>query len=235
MNVSASYYSEIGGREENEDAVTLLESGGTMLGLVADGLGGHRGGKAAAQLAVRTVSGGVMDRPVSVVTLRDAVEQANALIWAQGRSSGMKSTLAAVWFDQRAALAANVGDTRVYQFRQGDVLYQSRDHSTAQLALRAGDISPAELRTCKERHRLTRALGGQDEVTVDVAHLDLAPGDALLICTDGFWEKLQESEMACDLSGAASALQWLDRMRARLADRGADSGDNHSAVAMLIR
>lgn len=76
MNVSASYYSDIGGRKENEDAVALLESGDTMAGLIADGLGGHKGGKAAAQLAVQTVgaaswaslsrwspSGGLWSRP----------------------------------------------------------------------------------------------------------------------------------------------------------------------------
>ena len=106
---------------------------------------------------------------------------------------------------------------------------------TAQLALWAGDITPAELRTCKDRHRLTRALGAQDDVTVDIAHLELAPGDGLLLCSDGFWEKIQESEMAYDLSGASTALQWLEAMRARLAARGAHTGDNHSAIAMLIR
>lgn len=235
MNISASYYSDIGGRRENEDAVALLESGNTMVGLIADGLGGHKGGKTAAQLAVRTVGGSIMGQPVSVVTLRTAVEQANTRIWEERHTSGMKSTLAAVWFDGQAALAANVGDTRIYQFRGGSILYQSRDHSTAQLALRTGDISPMELRTCKERHRLTRALGAQDEVTVDIAHLDLAPGDALLLCSDGFWEKIQEAEMAHDLSHAATALQWLEAMRSRLADRGVSAGDNHSAIAMLIR
>ena len=235
MNVSASYYSDIGGRKENEDAVALLESGDTMAGLIADGLGGHKGGKAAAQLAVQTVGGSIMGKPVSVVALRGAVEQANTLIWEQRQTSGMKSTLAAVWFDGQAALAANVGDTRIYQFREGSILYQSRDHSTAQLALWAGDITPAELRTCKDRHRLTRALGAQDDVTVDIAHLELAPGDGLLLCSDGFWEKIQESEMAYDLSGASTALQWLEAMRARLAVRGAHTGDNHSAIAMLIR
>ena len=80
MNVSASYYSDIGGRKENEDAVALLESGDTMAGLIADGLGGHKGGKAAAQLAVQTVGGSIMGKPVSVVALRGAVEQANSLI-----------------------------------------------------------------------------------------------------------------------------------------------------------
>ena len=77
------------------------------------------------------------------------MEQATTLIWEQRQTSGMKSTLAAVWFDGRAALAANVGDTRIYQFREGSILYQSRDHSTAQMALWDGDITSAELPTCK--------------------------------------------------------------------------------------
>lgn len=105
----------------------------------------------------------------------------------------------------------------------------------AQMAVRAGDLKPSELRASKERHKLIRALGAQEEVCVDICHLELQTKDALLICSDGFWEKIQEMEMAYDLVGVKTAAEWLEKMRNRLAERGAAAGDNHSAVAILIK
>ena len=68
-----------------------------------------------------------------------------------------------------------------------------------------------------------------------ISHLDLQTGDAILICSDGFWEKIQETEMAYDLAGVETAAGWLGKMRLRLNDRGAADGDNHSAVAILMK
>lgn len=235
MKICVSYYSEIGGREKNEDAAAILENSNTVLGIVADGLGGYSGGEIASNITVKTVSGNLIGTPVGVVSFRKAIEQANQEIWEKKGQTGMMSTVGAVWFDDYAALAANVGDTRIYQFRNGKIMYQSRDHSAAQMALRAGDICPGELRSCKERHKLTRALGAQEEVFVDIAHLELQAGDAMLICSDGFWEKIQEEEMAYDLAGARTASDWLAHMQKRLDKRGAAAGDNHSAVAILIK
>lgn len=235
MKICVSYYSEIGGREKNEDSAAILENSNTVLGIVADGLGGHSGGEIASKTAVKTISGNLIGAPVGVVSFRKAIERANQEILENKEQTGMMSTVGAVWLDDYAALAANVGDTRIYQFRNGKIIYQSRDHSVAQMALRAGDIRPEELRNCKERHKLTRALGAQNEVLVDIAHLELQVSDAILICSDGFWEKIQETEMAYDLAQAETASGWLEQMRKRIESRGAAGGDNHSAVAVLMK
>ena len=234
MNISTSYYSEIGGRETNEDAVSLLEYGESILALAADGLGGHSDGELASALAVKIVNHELIHQRISVVALRNAVEKANEEILRNANDSGMKTTISAIWFDEWSALAANVGDTRIYQFREGSVIYQSRDHSVAQMAVLAGDIRPEEVRTSKERHKLTRALGAQEEVSVDIAHLEIQKGDALLICTDGFWEKISGAEMAQELLGETSAMSWMENMRARIEARGAEKDDNHSAIAMIV-
>ena len=234
MNISASYYSEIGGRDKNEDTISLLEYNPAILALVADGLGGHADGELASALAVNTVNNELLNHRISVVSLRNAIEKANEKVLEKRYDSGMKTTISAVWFDEWSALAANVGDTRIYQFRGEELIFQSRDHSVAQMAVNAGDISVEELRTCKERHRLTRALGAQEEVSVDIAHLELKKGDALLLCTDGFWEKIRECEMLEDLKGTNSAVKWLEKMRARMVSYEVEKGDNHSAVAMII-
>ena len=234
MNISTSYYSEIGGRDKNEDAISVLEYDNAVLALAADGLGGHADGEVASALAVKVMNNELIHQRISVVALRSAVEKANAEILKNKCGLGMETTIAAVWFDEWSALAANVGDTRIYQFRDGKVIHQSRDHSVAHMAVLAGDIRPEDVRTSKERHKLTRALGAQEEVSVDIAHLEVQRGDALLICTDGFWEKIRGAEMAQELIGEISAAAWMEKMRARIADRGVETGDNHSVVAMVV-
>ncbi len=235
MNISVSYYTEIGGRDVNEDAVALLENGDTVLGIVADGLGGHEAGEVASRMAVNVINSEVIHESVSAPALREAIQNANHAIWREKGDSSMKTTVAALWFDEEDAIAANVGDTRIYQFRSGKLVYQSRDHSVAQLSVQAGDLRPEEVRRSRERHKLTRALGGQDEVKVDLAPLRVRRGDAFLLCSDGFWEKIEEAEMEDDLKHADSARCWLTRMRGRLDERAVHAGDNHSAITILIR
>ncbi len=235
MNISVSYYSDIGGRDQNEDAVALLEQNGTVFGVVADGLGGHDSGELASARAIQIISSGILQCPVSPKLLRQVIEEANLTIWKAGKGRGMKTTVSALWFDDLGAVAANVGDTRIYQFRDGKIIFQSRDHSVAQLSVLAGDLQPEDVRASRQRHQLTRALGGQEEVKVDISSLQIRKKDAFLICSDGFWEKIEEPEMAEDLRDSRTAGDWIHKMKYRMAERHFRFGDNHSAIAILIR
>ena len=235
MNISVSYYSSIGGRKKNEDTVFMSESCENLIGMVADGLGGHENGELASKLAIKTINMEIMHKTVSIPALRDAVEKANEQIVYNADHSSMKSTIAAVWMDEHCVLAVNVGDTRIYQFREKEIIYQSVDHSVAEISYLAGDISKEEIRTSKERHKLTRALGGQKDVKADIVPLKLRRGDALLLCSDGFWEKIKESEMLNDLSGIMDAGIWLSRMKNRIKENhDLEKGDNHSAIAIIV-
>ena len=235
MNISASYYSAMGGRENNEDAVSLSESSENVIAMVADGLGGHANGELASKLAVKVINMEISHQEVSAQTLRSAVEKANERIIEDSKGSSMKSTVSVVWFDEKNALAANVGDTRIYQFRNRKIMYQSVDHSAAQMAYMAGDISKEEIRTSRDRHKLIRALGGQERVRPDISSLELEKGDAVLLCSDGFWEKIKEEEMIEDLKDTVDAGNWLSKMKQRI-EAGSDlqKGDNHSAVAIIL-
>ena len=235
MNISASYYSETGGRIRNEDSVTILESNDTVLSIVADGLGGHVGGEIASKIALNAINAHIAQCPVSRTALREAIERANDVVLKDPDNSGMKTTVAALWFDNRNALAATVGDTRVYQIRNQKIVYQSVDHTAAQMAVYAGDITPDEIRDSKDRHKLTRALGAQEEVKPDIASLDIESGDAFLLCSDGFWEKVREKDMLLYLAQGDSAGDWLQRMRDCVKRQETASSDNHSAVAIIIR
>lgn len=235
MELSVAYYTAIGRRELNEDSVALLESGGTVIGVVADGLGGHPSGELASRIAITTVNSEIIHKRVSQAALSDAIARANDAIVQQGGNSAMKTTIAIVWMDDAAALAATVGDTRVYQFRDGGITYQSTDHSVAQAESLISDGASGDVRENPHRHQLTRALGVRDEVRVDMAQLDVRPGDAFLICSDGLWGSVDEREMLGSLWRSDSASAWLKTLRSAAEARADERADNHSAVAVLVR
>ena len=235
MKISASYYSAIGARDKNEDAVLLLESGEGGLGIVADGLGGHSGGKIASRQAVKIISSEISQEQISVVMLRDAINAANMKILEDERCSVMKTTIAVLWFDDKNALAATVGDTRIYQFRNNQIIFQSKDHSVTQLAVFAGELAQDGIRGNKNRNQLIRALGARDEVKADIVSLKIKQGDAFLVCSDGFWDKVWEKEMLEDLGENPIAGEWLQKMRNRVEGRTDDRSDNHTAIAIIMK
>lgn len=234
MKINASYYSAIGGREKNEDAVSILEGRASVLYMVADGLGGHRGGDLAAQTAVSILSGELGQKPVSVKAMQQAIETANREILSDRRCLSMKTTIAALWLDEENAVAATVGDTRIYQFRKGEILFQSKDHSVAYLSALSGKENMQRIREDKRRNQLTRALGGESEVKADVFTLNLIPEDVFLICSDGFWEDVLEKEMQEDLKNSCNAEDWLVFMKKRIENRKRIEKDNHSAIAVFL-
>ena len=234
MNLSVSYYSAIGGRKKNEDTVTILENGNTVIGIAADGLGGHSGGDIASKIAARVINAKITNYPISVYHLREAITAANEKILRNTQCPGMKTTVAVLWLDRNDALAANIGDTRIYQFRNFQILYQSKDHTVAQMSVMIGELAPEELRRSKERHRLTRALGVQEDVKADVRCLDVQPGDAFLLCSDGFWERIGEDMMISALQTSQTASEWLKSMRNFVERSEEPPQDNHSAIAIIV-
>lgn len=235
MDISVSYYSSEGDRAINEDAVYICEHENKLLAMVADGLGGMTHGDRAAKLAVSTISSRAAMEELSAQNLAAAVEQANSEIIRQQNGSTMCSTIAVLWLDPYRACASHVGDTRIYQFRRGGIVYQSKDHSVSQMAVMMGEITPAEIRGHKDRNRLIRALGGSHTVKPETYTLDLKDGDAFLLCSDGFWELIEEHSMLEYLAISSDAGEWLDRMKRHVEKMQTGDSDNNSAVAVIVR
>lgn len=235
MNISASYYSAKGGRPTNQDAISLLEGQDTILAMVADGLGGHEDGDKAAKLAIQKINEKTAHSQVSAVTLENAVKAANRVILDNQEGNRMRTTIAALWTDGESALTATVGDTRIYQFRKDKILFQSMDHSIAQMAVLMGEITTDQIRGHHDRNKLIRALGSQDELKIDLTSLKIEAGDAFLLCSDGFWENVWESDMLEDLHSSSGAREWLEKMRRKSELRMKPTGDNHSAIALIIQ
>ena len=231
-----------GGRVCNEDSVQWYVSEGRCCLTVADGLGGHGGGKTASQTAVEMVTegfreGGKMD-PESVRTLYDKANK--AVLACQTPACKMKTTCVALFLEGDEAMWAHVGDSRLYHFFDGEMVFCTRDHSVSQMAVMAGEITPAQVRFHEDRNRVLRALGAEEEVKAEIKSIGLLkPGfHAFLLCTDGFWEYVLEDEMEIDLSKADSPQKWLACMEERLRKKVAKmqkqgENDNYTAAALF--
>ena len=234
MKISSAYYSSIGGRDKNEDSAAIVESGGAVLAVVADGLGGHANGEVASKTAVNTITSALSQKNIAIFALKEAIEAANEAIAKEKTGAGMKSTVAILWMDKHNALMANVGDTRIYHFRNGQIVFQSRDHTLLQLEVMSGERDQQSVRKNPDRNCLLRALGGKDEVKADIVETEVLPSDAFLLCSDGFWDNIWEKEMLETLSDTSVASDWLKSMR-RIAERRMTSdNDNHTAIAIRL-
>ena len=231
-----------GGRPYNEDCIQMHDSGAEQLFALCDGLGGMGNGDLASSTAIRSaVSRFRWDR--SPDFLAQAVETAQgAVLYEQEKNPDtrdMSSTMVLLRFQQDEAAWVHIGDSRLYMFRDGQVLHQTEDHSVPQMLVRIGDITQEQIRSHPDRNRLLRALGWEwsDNKSYVVSEsIKLQEGDAFLLCSDGFWEEIVEDEMIRILSETKDAATWLSRMTKIVETNGRDKNmDNYSAICVRIR
>jgi serine/threonine protein phosphatase PrpC len=234
--------SKPGGRATNEDAFGFWAGGGVCFCVVCDGAGGQGGGDVAAKLAVRTTLAWFQDTPAcSDDAIEAALASANRAIMqhqeTESRLANMRATAVVLAVDaaKRTAAWGHLGDSRLYLFRSHQVVVQTKDHSVVQNMVDAGYLRKEDLRTAKERSRLFAALGQEENFEPVVARsaFALASGDTFLLCTDGFWEYIEEREMEAALAEVTSAEEWLRRLERHVVERGGEGQDNYSALALL--
>jgi protein phosphatase len=219
-------------RVENQDAWAVLPLDprpGCAL-LLADGMGGHADGAVAAYLAVHGAGNVLRAGGDPHRALADAVGEANEAI-ARHRASRAGvvagTTLVAAVVGGGRVSVANVGDSRAYVLRGGELLQLTVDHSWVAEQVRAGHLSPDAVQGHPHRSLLTRALTG-DAVEVDLYATDVALGDVVLLCSDGLWDVVPDAR----LSELLTAPRPLDEIAAELCDAavGAGTADNVSVV-----
>lgn len=235
MNLSISHYTATGKRDNNEDAHALVESETSLLAVVADGLGGHDDGEVASNQAVSTLKRLAWSKQPDDDTLTDAIQQASREIFEmQKPEHPMRSTVAALWLGDEGTVAAHVGDSRIYQFRDGKIIYQSMDHSVAQMAVLVGELDKDDIRSSKDRNKLIRVLGNDETPKVDSRELYVEAGDRFLLCTDGFWEAVTEEDMLRTMEQEETVQQWLAQMRKIVSEAQNPKQDNHTAIAIIV-
>lgn len=231
MKFQFAGYSDIGNRDNNEDSYGLLHADSALLAVVADGLGGHANGEIASKMAVDSLCAQLDNKTVDEDELAYAILNASAAIYSANISG--HSTVAALWAGDCCAVAAHVGDTRIYQIRGGKIVFQSMDHSLVQMAVLVGELDAGAVRHHKDRNKLFRTLGEEENPKVDIAELKILPGDRFLLCTDGFWEAVTEDDMLRTVEETDTAQSWLESMKEIVCTAKDPRQDNHTAICII--
>ncbi len=231
--------SQKGGRNEQQDCWGIFPSRDPrgLLAAVADGMGGHLDGA----LGARTIIDAARDfiqnpspllRTDPTTALQQLCQRMHDAI--NRRSESARSTIIMVWLHRNDAYWLNLGDSRLYHFRNGQRLMRTRDHSAVQLLMDLGEINEAQMATHPAQNRLYRCLGGEDRPKPDQGHLAIQPGDLLALCSDGIWEYVTEEELwSVTLArGPAGAARWLAEQAVR---RGGPEADNATLALLLAK
>ena len=191
-------------RKANEDKFLADKKRGLFI--VADGMGGHEAGALARSLAIKT-----LDEFLTLETitnndgqvLKDAVEIANRVIYNEAKSKsmckGMGTTITAAIFKDYKLYIAHIGDSRAYLIRDGNIRLLTKDHSLVGELIRQGELTPQEAENHPHRNILTRALGTEPVVEIDLLEMVIQPGDILLLCTDGLSNFVNDQEILTEV------------------------------------
>ena len=194
-------------RPRNEDSCFAESNDDLALLVVADGMGGHQAGNVASALAVDAASNlwqklnedssGSVEQARQA--LKDLVLNANQAIIEEAANNssrrGMGTTLTAGLLHGSSLIIAHVGDSRAYRIHNDGIELLTRDHSLLEELLEKGQVKPEEAKNHPQRHILTRAVGIDSHLEVDLYETDLEPGSVLLFCTDGLTNQVDDQEI----------------------------------------
>ena len=235
-------------REHNEDAVASDLSIGLLV--LADGMGGYNAGEVASEIAVLTLTAEITEamRDKSLIKLMPgllpeaqmlmrAVDRANATIYQisqdQPQCAGMGTTLVVGIFADNKLIVGHIGDSRLYRLRQGSLVQITEDHSLLQEQLNAGLITPQQAKVSINKNLVTRALGIDPQVELEVQEFDVEINDFYLLCSDGLTDLVEDAVIAEILTGADGDIEYA---AARLVQAANEQGgkDNISVVIAKV-
>lgn len=230
-----------GPREYNQDRLAYSYSKDALLLVVADGMGGHRHGEIAAQLAVTTMTEAFQRLAVPTLSspakfLIDNIQQVHDMIDQLTQEREMlespRTTIVAAVVQRGMLYCAHVGDSRLYHFRDGHLLYRTEDHSIVQSLYSKGIINKDEMSTHPYRHKVYSCLGGDTPPKVDLSdRQELAEGDTILLCTDGVWGAVPDEQIKQILNGI-SITDNVTRLLNQAEIVSKEQGDNMSAIGL---
>ena len=230
-------------RGNNEDSVFVLP--GKNIYLVADGVGGQNSGQIASRTAVSYMAQYIVDNSVDKIEddahlkryFLDIFSGANDLVFKKAFSEpsnyGMATTVVLCYVRENMAYVVNVGDSRAYIVSDGHISQITKDHTRVQDLLDIGIIDPEQAENHPDKHKITRAVGGQSVVRPDFFRFEVCPGDTIIMCTDGLYGMVSEE----DIARTACRSVTMHGLAADLVDKANASGgeDNVSVVCIRIQ
>lgn len=215
-------------REHNEDSLLVAPP----LYVVCDGMGGHEAGEVASEIAVQTIAQ-MAPSTFDADELARAVENANAAILTAGEQGigreGMGTTCTAAMLDGDRLAVAQVGDSRAYLLHQGELQQITTDHSLVSELVEAGEITPEEARTHQFRSYITRALGLDPYVLVDLYEIKIQTGDRLMLCSDGLYSMVEDEDIRNIMATVGNPQECADI----LVDAALDGGGTDNITVIV--
>jgi serine/threonine protein phosphatase PrpC len=248
--ISVARLSDIGQmRDRNEDAVASDLTTGLIM--VADGMGGYKAGEIASEMAILIVTSELAelmhgqqsflrsDGALSVPKmLKKAVTMANALIYQASQEyadcSGMGTTIVLGVFADNKIVVGHIGDSRLYRLRENTLEQLTEDHSLLQEQINAGLITKAQAKASNDGHLVTRALGTDAEVELEINEYETKVGDIYLLCTDGLTDLVEDEEIRNAMIDANRNINLAAKHLVRLANKYGGA-DNISVVIALVK
>src|SRR5664279_1435850 len=230
-----------GSRKVNQDRIAYTFGRDTLLLVVCDGMGGHAGGEIAAQITVRLFierfqaeAKPILKNPLKF--LQDSMIRAHAALGSYANQFSMletpRTTCVACVVQASYAYWGHVGDSRLYLFRQGGLIGQTKDHSKVQYLLDQGIIGVHEVADHPDRNKIFSCLGGLVDPVIDLSRrTPLRNGDLVVMCTDGLWSVYPQEEIARALTGAP-VLKAAPVLMREAEARGGPDGDNLALVGV---
>ncbi len=234
--------SRIGPRAINQDRLAYSYSKDALLLVVADGMGGHQFGEVAAEIAVKTIAEAFQRLAMPALAnpakfLIENIQQTHDMIEQHTQANELlespRTTIVAAIVQFGMLYCAHVGDSRLYHFRDGHLLYRTEDHSMVQSLFSKGMISKEEMSNHPYRHKIYSCLGGDESPKIELAeHQELLEGDTILLCTDGVWGALTDEQIKQILSGniiSHNITKLLDEAELCATP---EQGDNMTAIGL---
>ncbi len=236
-------------RDHNEDAI----ASDTEVGLVvlADGMGGYKAGEVASEIAVLTITSAIKEAMQSLIPgqtdillgmqaeaqlIIDAVKNANETIYSVSQSqpqcAGMGTTLVVGLFTNNKLLVGHIGDSRMYRMRGQALIRLTEDHSLLQEQIKSGLITEEQAKYSANKNLVTRALGIDPEVELELNEFDVEVGDIYLLCSDGLTDLIEDTVISATLNMLSSDLTETAQ---KLVDMANEHGGQDNISVILVR
>lgn len=237
--VTYSMFTNQGERDKNEDSIGHVQNAFREVFLLADGLGGHGFGDVASQLIVSSMEEKILHydkKPIKECIMDSQWEllEEQKLRHAEEK---MKTTLACLTIERDYAQFWHIGDSRIYWFHNNHYKMRTLDHSVPQMLVRNGILKEKEIRKHPDRNRLLKVMGvAWDSPKYEESQrIELKGKEAFLLCSDGFWEWIEEKKMEKYLKSSVAPEEWIGRMTEEILSKGKGNNmDNFSAIAVFV-
>lgn len=231
-----------GPRQYNQDRLAYSYSKDALLLVLADGMGGHRNGEIAAHLAVKTLTEAFERLAVPTLSspakfLIDHIQQVHDMIENVTQSEELiespRTTIVAAIIQRGYLYCAHVGDSRLYHFRNGHLLFRTEDHSVVQSLYKKGMISKEEMATHPYKNKIYNCVGGETPPQIDLSDRhELLEGDTVLLCTDGVWGVLDDQRIKEIMQQNKTIIDVTTELMDSAEFASDEKGDNMSAIGL---